>query len=74
MSLRDPLGLNHYYFYNTQTGQSIGLGPAQSTLTGPVPGSWEKNEKQGDEVDPVPDWACDCVAKKAKNPGNPPQY
>jgi RHS repeat-associated protein len=34
-----PLGLDHYYFYNTQTGQSIGLGPATNTPTGPVPGN-----------------------------------
>jgi RHS repeat-associated protein len=64
----------HYYFYNTQTGQSIGLGPATGTLTGPVTGSWERNEKPGHNEGAVPDWACNCVDKKAKNPGNPPKY
>jgi RHS repeat-associated protein len=69
-----PLGLDHYYFYNTQTGQSIGLGPATNTLTGPVPGNWERNEKPGHNVGPVPDYSCNCVDKKAKNPGKPPSY
>jgi len=69
-----PLGIDHYYFYNTQTGQSIGLGPATNTLKGPVPGNWEKNEKPGHNEGPVPDWACNCVDKKAKNPGKPPNY
>jgi len=73
------IGIDHYYFYNVQTGQSIGLGPAGGfgggTVKGsPVPGSWERNEKPGHNVDPVPDWACNCVDKKAKNPGNPPNY
>jgi hypothetical protein len=48
--LAGPLGLDHYYFYNTQTGQSIGLGPATNTLAGPVPGNWERNEKPGHNV------------------------
>jgi RHS repeat-associated protein len=69
-----PLGLDHYYFYNTQTGQSIGLGPATTTLSGPVPGTWETHEKPGHKVGPVPDWACNCVDKKAKNPGKPSNY
>jgi RHS repeat-associated protein len=73
------IGIDHYYFYNVQTGQSIGLGPAGgmsggTAKGGPVPGTWERNEKPGHNVDPVPDWACNCVDKKAKNPGNPPNY
>jgi RHS repeat-associated protein len=73
------IGIDHYYFYNVQTGQSIGLGPAGgmsggTTKGSPVPGTWERNEKPGHNVDPVPDWACSCVDKKAKNPGNPPNY
>jgi len=58
-----PLGLDHYYFYNTQTGQSIGLGPAGGatygdTLTGnPVPGTWERNEKPGYNNGDVPDYS-----------------
>ena len=77
------LGLDHYYFYNSQTGQSIGLGPAGGFNKGnvaalaqgnPVPGEWERGEKPGHNVGPVPDWACNCVDKKTKNPGNPPNY
>jgi RHS repeat-associated protein len=71
--------LPHYYFYNTQTGQSMGLGPAAGVSGGtvagtPVPGTWETNEKPGHEVLPVPDWACNCVSRKVKNPGKPPNY
>lgn len=71
--------LPHYYFYNTQTGRSIGLGPASGfgggTAAGtPVPGTWETNEKPGHNVLPVPDWACNCVDRKASNPGKPPNY
>lgn len=38
--------VDHYYFYNMQTGQSIGLGPAGGAGAGtakgsPVPGTWE---------------------------------
>jgi RHS repeat-associated protein len=73
------IGIDHYYFYNVQTGQSIGLGPAGGfdggTIKGNlVPGSWERNEKPGHNVGPVPDWGCNCVDKKAKNPGNTPNY
>ena len=72
--------LDHFYFFNTQTGQSIGLGPAGNatngdTLSGsPVSGTWERNEKPGHKEGDVPDWACNCVDKKAKNPGTPPKY
>jgi RHS repeat-associated protein len=71
--------LPHYYFFNTQTGQSIGLGPAggvnRKTVEGsPVPGDWERNEKPGHKEGDVPEWACSCVDRKAKNPGNPPNY
>jgi RHS repeat-associated protein len=69
-----PLGLDHFYFYNVQTGQSIGLGPSTVTLTGPVPGTWERKEKPGHKEGDVPEWACNCVDKKAKNPGKPPTY
>jgi hypothetical protein len=72
--LAGPLGLDHYYFYNTQTGQSIGLGPNQGTLTATVPGNWETNEKPGQVFGNVPDWACNCLDRKAKNPGKPPNY
>lgn len=69
-----PLGLDHYYFYNTQTGQSIGLAPVNDTLAGPVPGKWETGEKPGHNLGPVPDWACKCVDNKAKHPGKPPNF
>jgi RHS repeat-associated protein len=73
------IGIDHYYFYNVQTGQSIGLGPAGGvsggTVTGsPVPGNWETHEKPGHNEGAVPDWGCNCVDKKAKNPGKPPNY
>lgn len=73
------IGIDHYFFFNTQTGQSIGLGPAggidlETAIGDPVPGAWERNEKPGHNVGPVPDWACNCVDKKTKNPGNPPKY
>jgi RHS repeat-associated protein len=67
-------GLDHYYFYNVETGQSIGLGPSKTTVFGPVPGVWERNEKPGFDNGPIKDYSCDCVDKKAKNPGKPPNY
>lgn len=75
-----PLGWDHYYFYNTQTGASIGLAPAGGfsgvvLLRGmPVAGQWETNEKAGNKSGDVPDYSCDCVDRKAKNPGKPPDY
>jgi len=69
-----PLDLDYFYFYNTQTGQSIGLGPAKKTLAGPVPGKWETDENPGTKELDVPDWLCDCVDHKAKNPGTPPNF
>ena len=40
----DPLGLDHYYFWNTETGETVGLGPASGMgLFRPVPGQWETN-------------------------------
>lgn len=66
--------LDHYYFFNVQTGQAIGLGPAASVVKGPVPGRWETDEKAGHNQGDVPEWACDCVDDKAKNPGRPPNY
>ena len=74
-----PLGIDHYYFYNPQTGQSLGLDPAGGASIGtivgsPVSGQWDSNEKAGDNAGPVPDWACKCVEKKVKKPGKPPKY
>jgi hypothetical protein len=67
-------GLDHIYFYNVQTGQALGLGPIHTTLFGPAPGSWEPNEKPGKKEIEVPDPLCNCVDKKVKHPGNPPNY
>lgn len=68
-------GTFHVYFYNNQTGQSIGLGPAGSAISGrPVPGGWETHEKPGTVIGTVPDNICNCVDNKAKHPGNPPKY
>lgn len=69
----------HYYFYNTQTGKSIGLGPADgvtwnTALGNPVDGAWETNEKPGHDDGDVPEWGCNCVDNKTKHPGNPPKY
>ena len=67
-------GVDHIYFYNTQTGQALGLGPIHNTLKGPVPGKWEPNEGPGKKEIEVPDPLCNCVDKKVKHPGNPPDY
>jgi hypothetical protein len=72
-------GIYHYYFYNVDTGQSIGLGPAggfstAAVLDRPVPGEWERNENPNQDVGSVKDPLCKCVDQKLKHPGNPPQY
>lgn len=89
-------GLYHFFFYNTQTGQALGLGPAPVTILVPqrgplgdllgaaiskalpivvtVPGQWETQESAESTLVPVPDWLCNCVDRKVKNPGNPPDY
>jgi len=74
---------SHKYFYNTQTGQSIGLGDGNGAPWynpgSAVPGSWLTHENPASNPDDtltgqVPDQSCDCVDKKAKNPGPPPTY
>jgi hypothetical protein len=72
---------SHKYFYNSATGQSIGLGFKKLPWWNPgsaVPGAWERNENPANPDDTktgdVPDDICDCVDKKAKNPGPPPTY
>ena len=68
-------GAYHVYFYNVQTGQSIGLGPKDGkATTDPVPGEWERDEKPGTVIGTVPEYSCDCVGRKARNPGEPPTY
>jgi len=73
----DPLGLDHYYFWNTETGETVGLGPASGMgLFHPVPGQWETNETPSslDFFVEVPDWLCNCVSNKVRNRGKPPNY
>jgi hypothetical protein len=73
----DPLGLDHYYFWNTETGETVGLGPVSGMgLFRPVPGQWETNELPSslDFFMEVPDWLCNCVSDKIKNRGEPPNY
>jgi RHS repeat-associated protein len=74
---------SHLYLYNSETGQSIGLGPAKDPpIYNPgkeVPGKWEKQEdpsknKNDSLMAAVPDAYCGCVDRKAKNPGAPPNY
>ncbi len=81
-NLADPPP-SHKYFYNPITGQSAGLGPAKNPpIYNPgkeVPGKWEPPEDPSKNPDDsltgqVPDAICDCVDKKAKNPGAPPNY
>jgi len=65
----------HNYFHNTVTGETVGLGPAQDTLSNSIfgPGVWLPPEKPGTKGDKplgtVPDGICDCVDKKIKNRG-----
>ena len=74
---------SHKYFYNTNTGQSIGLGDGNGAPWynpgAAVPGSWLTHENPASNPDDkltgqVPDDICDCVDRKAKNPGPPPTY
>lgn len=67
------------YFYNSQTGQSIGLGPVQNSVWQSVPGQWETHEHPSENPNdklfkPVPDHLCKCVDKTLKKPGKPPDY
>ncbi len=74
---------SHLYFYNTSTDQAAGFGPAKDPPSNnpgkEVPGKWEPSEdpsKNPDDkpIGPVPDPSCDCVDRKVKNPGAPPNY
>lgn len=54
----------HYFFYNTKTHQSIGLGPGKgSGMFCPVPGTWETSEHQGILYEQIPASMQDCVNK-----------
>lgn len=74
----------HRYFYNRNTGQSLGLSTSASALVAlisptPVPGKWERKEKpngnsRDNKTQDVPDGSCDCVGKRVQNPGQPPSY
>ena len=74
---------SHKYLYNTLTGQSAGLGPVKDppwyNPGKEVPGQWEPPETPSTNPDDsvtgqVPDSICDCVDRKARNPGSPPNY
>ena len=44
----ETIGLFHYYFYNTRTHESVGLGPRKgSGMFCPVPGKFETGESRG---------------------------
>ena len=69
--------LFHYYFYNTKTHQSVGLGPERGTgLFCSVPGKWEAPEKQGTLFEPIPNSMQSCVDKTLQNDlkKNPSEY
>lgn len=66
--------LFHVYFYNFCTKESIGLGGPAAGPNDPVNGTWETGEGPGTPYVDVPDYLCDCVNKKLRNPGNPPKY
>ncbi len=75
--IADPLQVDHYYFWNTETGETVGLGPASGMgLFRPVPGQWETNELPSslDFFMEVPDWLCNCVSNKIRNRGKAPNY
>jgi len=71
----------HAYFFNTQTGESVGLGPLNDTAGNSYygPGTWLPPENPGsmkgdNSLGSVPDDICDCVDKKIKNKGSAPNY
>jgi len=71
----------HAYFFNTQTGESVGLGPLNDTAGNSYygPGTWLPPENPGstkgdNALGFVPDDICDCVDKKIKNKGRAPNY
>jgi RHS repeat-associated protein len=77
--------VDHWYFHNTKTDQSLGLGPARNAVLATispigVDGIWETNEvgpkkdKSDEKIADVPDGCCNCVGKKVTNPGKPPDY
>jgi hypothetical protein len=72
----DDITTYHWYFYNEDTGQSIGLGPVK-----PPAGAGKYETKETPKKTPfdgpmgrVPDKNCDCVDKAVKQPGKPPVY
>jgi RHS repeat-associated protein len=62
----------HEYFYNVDTGGSLGLGGVGSGLVGTVPGKWETGEKPGVDQGPVDDDICDCVGRRIREIQNGP--
>jgi hypothetical protein len=72
----DDITMYHWYFYNEDTGQSMGLGP-EGNPTGSA-GVWETKEDPKNFYDGpvgrVPDSSCACVSDNMKTPGKPPFY
>ncbi len=77
-----PRFAQHSYFYNTVTGESIGLGPVGfGPLASSVPGQWERREQpraqkqmNDQKEQDVPDASCDCVSRQLAKPGKAPDY
>ena len=79
--LEDHREWNHQYFYNTATGQSLGLGPALPWVEPFFShrGRWENHENPAHtpsdrRLHDVPEPQCTCVDKKVKSPGPPPGW
>lgn len=60
--------LFHYYFYNTKTHQSVGIGPGKGAgLFCERPGKWEASEKQGTLFETIPSSMQSCVDNTLQN-------
>ncbi len=71
----DFFGLYHYYFYNTRTHESVGLGPKRGMgLACPVPGTFETNEQRGSVYMSIPSSKQGCVDYNLRRRGAPPGY
>jgi RHS repeat-associated protein len=57
-------GIKHYYFYNTASGEAVGLGPK----------GWETDETQGDPEIVFSEQQSRCIDSKLENRGAPPDY
>jgi RHS repeat-associated protein len=74
----------HQYFYNRDTGQSLGLTTGASAFNAlfnpaPLPGKWKRDEHPsttaGDKsLASVPESSCKCVDDRVRNAGRPPSF